>query len=74
MSWRCTITVDRAVLMKGVPRQQVSPLRFKTKEEAQDFGCKIFEPPMSVESWDIESTPEPTNFSYKGGKLQPFRG
>ncbi len=70
MSWRYVLTINRMVLMKEQPAQQVSPLRFATPDEATDFGQKMFEPPQSVESWDLEETKESPNFSYKNGTLK----
>lgn len=55
MSWRYVLTINRLVLMKEQPAHQVSPM---------------FEPPQTVESWDIKKTKGSPNFSYKNGTLQ----
>jgi hypothetical protein len=54
---------------KGQPAEQASPLRFATAEEAAAFGRLMFEPPESVESWDVEEVNEAPNFSFKNEQL-----
>ena len=44
---------------------QVSPLRFRTSEEALAFGKRMFEPPLSIIRWDIVGSQEAPNFPFK---------
>ena len=70
MSFRCVISTIR--YSKEQPRQlveQVSPLRFETKKEAENFGNMMFEPPQTVEKWTVDTTTEPANYCYKKGIL-----
>lgn len=74
MPYRCVIRLKPDARQKGQPAQQASPLRFATTEEARAFGRVMFEPPGAVESWDVEPTDEPANYSYKMGKLERLSG
>jgi hypothetical protein len=73
MSFRCVITRKPDARLKGQPAQQASPLRFATTEEATAFGRVMFEPPETVESWDVEPANGPANYSYNG-KLTRLQG
>ena len=44
--------------------EQTSPLVFAKPEEAQRFAHRMFEPPLSVIGWELESTKLPVNFKY----------
>jgi hypothetical protein len=74
MPYRCVITLKQFALHKGESAQQASPLRFPTAEEARAFGRVMYEPPETVESWDVEPADGPANYSYKKGKLKPLQG
>ena len=69
MSFRCVIITQYTKEKPGQLIEQISPLRFATEKEARNFGKRMFEPPQTVESWDVETTIEPANYSYKKGKL-----
>ena len=69
MSFRCMIITGYTKEKPSQPIKQISPLRFATEKEALGFGRMMFEPPRTVESWDIEQIEEPANYSYKKGKL-----
>ena len=53
----------------GIKSPQTSPLRFATDEEALSFGRRFLEPPQSVQSWKLEETDLPANYSYHNQKL-----
>ena len=43
---------------------QVSPLRFRTSEEALAFGKRMFEPPLSISEWAIMASRDKPNFPF----------
>ena len=44
---------------------QDSPLRLATREDALEFGKRMFEPPLSIARWDIVGSQEAPNFPFK---------
>lgn len=74
MPYRCVITLRREALQSGQRAQQASSLRFALAEEAAAFGRVIFEPPQTVESWELEEVNKAPNYSYKKGKLTRLLG
>ena len=67
MSCRLILTLIDGHNIK--PNPQTSPLRFATDEEALSFGKTLLEPSQTVESWKVEETALPPNYSYRNNKL-----
>ena len=67
MSYRLILTFADGHRIK--PNPQTSPLRFATDEEVLSFGRNFLEPLQVVQSWKVEETDLPANYSYHDQKL-----
>ena len=67
-SWTFNLEIDYRVLSEANKKSrlnQVSPLRFKIKADAYEFGKKVFEPPLSVAKWIVVESESAPNFPLK---------
>jgi hypothetical protein len=66
MNWGLKLHINPFCLEQTRQEQteQTSPLVFAKPEEAQQFAHRMFEPPLSVIGWELESTKLPVNFKY----------
>ena len=67
-SWTFDLKIDYHVIHETdwkTRLDQTSPLRFKTKSDAYEFGKKVFEPPLSVTKWTVIGSENAPNFPLK---------
>jgi len=67
-SWTFLLSINPMVVRtedRATKLNQDSPLRFASQEDAQTFGNKMFNEPLSVVKWTIVGSNNAPNFPFK---------